>query len=160
MIEVSLTVNGKHHTASIEPAMPLMDFLRDILSYKGVKVCCNTGECGACTILLDGKPVNSCLVLAADAAGSQVITIEGIAEGERLHPLQEAFIHTSASQCGYCTPGFIMSAKVLLDQNPSPTLQEIKTFIAGNICRCTGYVKIVEAIQLAAEWLKNQGKQL
>lgn len=151
MIEISLTVNGKARRASLEPSMSLMDFLRATLGYKGVKFCCNTGECGACTILLNGKLVNSCVVLAADAAGASILTVEGLAQSGKLHPIQQAFVDAGAVQCGYCTPGFIMAAKHLLDVNPHPTAEEIREGISGNICRCTGYAKIIKAIRMAAQ---------
>ena len=150
-LKIRLVVNGRRHTTKIDPATSLLDFLRDTLGYKGVKICCNTGECGACTILLNGKPVNSCVVLAADAAGAQIVTVEGLAEGDKLHPVQQAFIDTGAVQCGYCTPGFIMSVKALLDRSKNPTPEEIEEAVSGNICRCTGYAKIVEAIEIAAQ---------
>lgn len=152
-LEITLTVNGKTHTAALEPAAALVDFLRDTLGYKGVKLCCNTGECGACTVLMDGKPVNSCVVLGADAAGADVVTVEGIADGDRLHPVQQAFIDTGAVQCGYCTPGFIVSVKALLDRSPHPSADEVEEAISGNICRCTGYTKIFDAVELAARQL-------
>ena len=150
-LKIRLVVNGRRHTTKIDPATSLLDFLRDTLGYKGVKICCNTGECGACTILLNGKPVNSCVVLAADAAGAQIVTVEGLAEGDKLHPVQQAFIDTGAVQCGYCTPGFIISVKALLDRTKNPTEEEIEEAVSGNICRCTGYTKIVEAIEIAAQ---------
>ena len=150
-VNVRLTVNGSRRSAKIDPALSLLDFLRDTLGYKGVKICCNTGECGACTILFNGKPVNSCVVLAADAAGAQIVTVEGLAEGDKLHPVQQAFIDTAAVQCGYCTPGFIISVKALLDRTKNPTPEEIEEAVSGNICRCTGYAKIVDAIHLAAD---------
>lgn len=155
-LEITLTVNGKTHKASLEPSMSLLDFLRDTLGYKGVKLCCNTGECGACTILFNGKPVNSCVVLGADAAGVEIVTVEGLAEGDRLHPVQQAFIDTGAVQCGYCTPGFIISVKALLDRSKHPSQEEIEEAVSGNICRCTGYVKIVDAIELAAQRLEGR----
>lgn len=150
-LKIRLVVNGRRHTTKIDPATSLLDFLRDTLGYKGVKICCNTGECGACTILFNGKPVNSCVVLAADAADAQIVTVEGLAEGDKLHPVQQAFIDTGAVQCGYCTPGFIMSVKALLDRSKNPTPEEIEEAVSGNICRCTGYAKIVEAIEIAAQ---------
>ena len=156
-LKIRLVVNGRRHTTKIDPATSLLDFLRDTLGYKGVKICCNTGECGACTILLNGKPVNSCVVLAADAAGAQIVTVEGLAEGDRLHPVQQAFIDTGAVQCGYCTPGFIMSVKALLDRSKNPTPEEIEEAVSGNICRCTGYAKIVEAIEIAAQRMEGKG---
>lgn len=149
-LEVSLRVNGKLRRVGFEPSMSLMDLLRDALGCKGVKVCCNTGECGACSVLLNGRLVNSCVVLAADAADAEIVTVEGMAQDGRLHPIQEAFIEAGAVQCGYCTPGFIMAAKALLDEKSNPTVEEIKEGISGNICRCTGYTKIIEAIQIAA----------
>ncbi len=155
-VEVILTVNGKTHAAALEPSMSLMDFLRDTLGYKGAKLCCNTGECGACTILFNGKPVNSCVVLGADAAGAKIITVEGLAEDHRLHPVQQAFIDTGAVQCGYCTPGFIISIKALLDRSKKPTPEEIEEAVSGNICRCTGYTKIVDAIEVAAQRLEGR----
>ena len=150
-LKIRLVVNGRRHTTKIDPATSLLDFLRDTLGYKGVKICCNTGECGACTILFNGKPVNSCVVLAADAAGAEIVTVEGLAEGDKLHPVQQAFIDTGAVQCGYCTPGFIISVKALLDRTKNPTEEEIEEAVSGNICRCTGYTKIVEAIEIAAQ---------
>jgi aerobic carbon-monoxide dehydrogenase small subunit len=155
-LTINLTVNGKAHAATLEPSTSLLDFLRDTLGYKGTKLCCNTGECGACTILLNGKPVNSCVVLGADAAGAEVITVEGLANGEKLHPVQQAFIDTAAVQCGYCTPGFLVSIKALLDRTKQPTAEEIEEAISGNICTCTGYAKIVDAIQMAAERLQER----
>ena len=150
-LNIRLRVNGRRHAAKIDPAASLLDFLRDTLGYKGVKICCNTGECGACTVLFNGKPVNSCVVLAADATGAEIVTVEGLAEGDRLHPVQQAFIDTGAVQCGYCTPGFIISVKALLDRTTNPTPEEIEEAVSGNICRCTGYAKIVDAIHLAAD---------
>lgn len=156
MIKLTLTVNGKTINADVEPYTSLLDFLRDGLGFKGVKICCDTGECGACTILMNGKLVNSCVVEAAGADEAQIVTIEGVAQGGRLHPVQEAFIETGASQCGYCTPGLIMTSKALLEENPNPTMDEIKEYIAGNICRCTGYTKIFEAVQLAASRMSGR----
>ena len=155
-LTISLTVNGKSHTAALEPSTSLLDFVRDTLGYKGTKLCCNTGECGACTIIFNGKPINSCVTLAADANGAQITTVEGVADGDKLHPVQQAFIDTGAVQCGYCTPGFIISVKALLDRTRHPTPEEIEEAVSGNICRCTGYAKIVDAIQLAAERLEGR----
>jgi carbon-monoxide dehydrogenase small subunit len=156
-VTINLTINGKSQTATAEPSTSLLDFLRDTLNYKGSKLCCNTGECGACTIIFNGKPINSCVTLAADANGAQITTVEGLADGEKLHPVQQAFIDTGAVQCGYCTPGFIISVKALLDRTQNPTAEEIEEAVSGNICRCTGYTKIVDAIQLAAG--RMSGKQ-
>ncbi len=156
MIEISLNINGRPHKVTFEPSLSLLDLLRNDLGYKGAKLCCNTGECGACTILLNGKTVNSCVVLAADANGAEIVTVEGLADGDRLHPVQQAFIDTGAVQCGYCTPGFIISIKALLDRSKKPTADEIEEAVSGNICRCTGYAKIVDAIQLAADELAGR----
>ena len=150
-LTINLTVNGRSVSAATEPAVSLLEFLRDTLSYKGTKLCCNTGECGACTVIYNGKPINSCVTLAADAAGAEITTIEGLADGDKLHPVQQAFIDAGAVQCGYCTPGYIMSVKVLLDRTDKPTPDDIEEAVSGNICRCTGYTKIVDAIYLAAD---------
>jgi len=150
-LTINLTVNGNTQSATAEPSTSLLDFLRDTLNYKGTKLCCNTGECGACTIIYNGKPINSCVTLAADANGAEIVTIEGLADGDKLHPVQQAFIDTGAVQCGYCTPGYIISVKVLLDRTKEPTPEDIEEAVSGNICRCTGYTKIVGAIQLAAD---------
>ena len=152
-VTISTTINGKAFSASAEASTSLLEFLRDTLEMKGTKLCCNTGECGACTVIYNGKPINSCVTLAADANGAEITTIEGLAEGDKLHPVQQAFIDTGAVQCGYCTPGFIMSVKALLDRTKTPTQADIEEAVSGNICRCTGYAKIVDAIQLAAERL-------
>jgi aerobic carbon-monoxide dehydrogenase small subunit len=148
---VNTTINGKGVSARAEASSSLLDFLRDTLEYKGTKLCCNTGECGACTVFYNGKPINSCVTLAADADGANIITIEGLADGDKLHPVQQAFIDTGAVQCGYCTPGFIISVKALLDRTQNPTAEDIEEAVSGNICRCTGYAKIVDAIQIAAD---------
>jgi len=150
-LTINTTINGKSVSAAAEPSTSLLDFLRDTLSYKGTKLCCNTGECGACSIIYNGKPINSCVTLAADANGAEIITIEGIADGNKLHPVQQAFIDTGAVQCGYCTPGFIISVKALLDRTTKPTAEDIEEAVSGNICRCTGYTKILDAITLAAD---------
>ena len=150
-LEITLTVNGNTHTASLEPSTALVDFLRDTLGYRGVKLCCNTGECGACTILMDGKPVNSCVVLGADGAGKNIVTVEGLQEDGELHPVQQAFIDTGAVQCGYCTPGMVMQTKALLARNPRPTEEQIRRGLEGNVCRCTGYHKIFDAVARAAQ---------
>ena len=150
-ITISTTINGKVVSASAEASTSLLEFLRYTLEMKGTKLCCNTGECGACTIIYNGMPINSCVTLAADANGAEITTIEGLAEGDKLHPVQQAFIDTGAVQCGYCTPGYIMSVKALLDRTKKPTQADIEEAVSGNICRCTGYAKIVDAIQLAAQ---------
>jgi len=147
---LNLTVNGDPVTAVVNDNMTLLDFLRDKLALTGTKKGCEEGECGACTVQLDGEPVNSCATLAVECEGREVTTIEGVARDGRLHPIQAQFIEKWALQCGYCTPGMIMSAKSLLEKNPHPTEQEIREAIEGNLCRCTGYAKIVEAIEAAA----------
>ncbi|MEW6111118.1 MAG: (2Fe-2S)-binding protein [Thermodesulfobacteriota bacterium] len=148
---IQLTVNGEQVEAAVDPNRTLVQFLREDLELTGTKHGCGLGDCGACTVLLDGKPVNSCLVLAVQANGRSVLTIEGLAENGKLHPIQQAFVDKGAIQCGFCTPGMILSAKALLDTNTKPTEIEIRTAISGNLCRCTGYQKIVQAIQTAAE---------
>ena len=150
-LTINVTINGVSVSAAAEPGVSLLEFLRDTLSYKGTKLCCNTGECGACTVIYNGKPINSCVTLAADAAGAEITTIEGLADGDKLHPVQQAFIDAGAVQCGYCTPGYIISVKVLLDRTDKPTPDDIEEAVSGNICRCTGYTKIVDAIYLAAD---------
>ena len=155
---IELTVNGQPVEAAVEPNRTLLQFLREDLGLTGTKHGCGLGDCGACTVILDGQPVNSCLVLAIQANGREVLTIEGLAENGKLHPIQQAFVDKGAIQCGFCTPGMILSAKALLDANPKPTEQDIRMAISGNLCRCTGYQKIVEAIGEAAE--KIQGMEV
>jgi carbon-monoxide dehydrogenase small subunit len=147
---MTLTVNGTPYEVAIEPNQSLLQLLREELHLTGTKEGCSEGECGACTVLLDGKTVDSCLIFALEAQGREVTTIEGLAQGDQLHPVQKAFAEYGAVQCGFCTPGMILAAKALLDSNPHPTELEIRQGISGNLCRCTGYVKIVEAIQAAA----------
>jgi carbon-monoxide dehydrogenase small subunit len=151
MIPITLTVNGHPCTAEVSPTLRLVDFLRDHLYLTGAKEGCGEGECGACTVLMDGRAVLSCMVLAFQADGREIRTVEGLARSGSLDPLQQAFIDRGAIQCGYCTPGMLLSAKGLLMTTPAPTEQEIRTAISGNMCRCTGYVKIIEAVQAAAE---------
>lgn len=143
---IQLRVNGELHEVMVEPWKTLLQVIRNDIGLTGAKEACGTGECGACTVLVNGKPVNSCLVLAVEAQGKDILTIEGLAQGDKLHPLQDAFIKRGAIQCGFCTPGMLLSAKALLDDNPQPTEEEIRDAISGNLCRCTGYNKIVEAI--------------
>jgi aerobic carbon-monoxide dehydrogenase small subunit len=147
---IQLTVNNETVEVAVEPNKTLLQVLREDLGLTGVKHGCGLGDCGACTVILDGRPVNSCLVLAVQAHGREVLTIEGLSDGAKLHPIQEAFVENGAIQCGFCSPGMILSAKALLDANPRPTESEIRTAISGNLCRCTGYQKIVEAIQAAS----------
>jgi carbon-monoxide dehydrogenase small subunit len=149
--EIKLTVNNQPYRLSVLPWRTLLEVIREDLGLTGTKEGCGLGECGACTVLIDGRAVNSCLVLAAEADGKQITTIEGLADGDKLHPLQQAFVDHGGLQCGFCTPGMILSAKALLDENPTPTEEEIKQGIAGNLCRCTGYAKIIESIKAAAE---------
>jgi carbon-monoxide dehydrogenase small subunit len=150
MLQVSMKVNGKARKAQVEPRMLLVHFLREQLLLTGAHVGCDTSQCGACTILLDGRTVKSCTVFAVQASGSEIMTIEGLAKDGQLHPVQEGFWEQHGLQCGYCTPGMIMSAVSLLTDNPKPTEQQIREGIAGNLCRCTGYQHIVDAIQYAA----------
>ena len=151
MQEFHITVNGIEHTICAEPNTILLNVLRDQLDLTGAKCGCGTGDCGACTVIMDGEAVRSCVVPMRNADGKSITTIEGLSDGPRLHPLQQAFIDAGAIQCGFCTPGMILSAKALLDKNPSPTEEEIRQAIAPNLCRCTGYARIVAAVQLAAE---------
>lgn len=154
--EIEFTINGKKKKVLVRPKDLLLNVIRDELGLKGTKYGCGTGECGACTVLIDGKPVLSCLTLAVAVNGREITTIEGIGTDENLHPIQQAFIETGAIQCGYCTPGMIISAKALLDRNPNPSEEEIRQAIKGNLCRCTGYVKIIAAIQLAAKRMRGE----
>ena len=144
---ISVTVNGAEHTLTIPPDRVLLDMLREDLGLTGTKRGCGNGECGACSVIMDGVLVNSCLVPAMKANGSEILTVEGLGDEGGLHPIQEAFLEKGAVQCGFCTPGMLLAAKSLLDQNPHPSLEEIKTAISGNLCRCTGYTKIIEAIE-------------
>ena len=148
---VRLMINGEHYDLTIEPRKTLLEVLRDEIGLTGTKEACDFGSCGACTILIDGKPILSCLTLAVTCQGKKIVTIEGLKQGEELHPLQEAFIENGAIQCGYCTPGMVLSAKALLDQNPGPTEGDIATALEGNICRCGGYLQIIRAVRRAAE---------
>lgn len=152
---IKLTVNGESVERTVEARTLLVHFVREHLSLTGTHIGCDTTSCGACTILLDGKPVKSCTVFAVQADGGQVETIESVAEGGKLHPLQEGFWEKHGLQCGYCTPGMIMTAKALLQKNKRPSEQEIREGISGNLCRCTGYNKIVEAVQYASEKLQE-----
>jgi len=148
---VQTEINGEVVEFLCEPRQSLLEVLRDDLSLTGCKEGCNNGNCGACTVLLDGRPVNSCLVLAVEAQAARIETVEGIAEQGQLDPVQQCFLEGAALQCGICTPGFIVAAKALLDKNPDPTEQEIRFALAGNLCRCTGYDKIIRAVQAAAQ---------
>ena len=156
---LSITVNGKKIQDIIPSGMTLLDYLRSRLGLFGTKKACGAGECGACTVLLDGKPVYSCITPAIHANGKTVETVEGLSSEGKLHPLQQAFIDTGAVQCGFCTPGFLMTAKALLDKNHNPDEETIRKELAGNLCRCTGYVQIIEAVQLAAERMYKEENQ-
>lgn len=155
MKEIEFVINGKPYELSIPPWKTLLEMIREDLILTGTKEGCGQGECGSCTVIMGGKTVNSCLVPAVEADNQEIITIEGLADGENLHPIQDAFVEQAGMQCGFCTPGMIISAKSLLDRNPNPSLEEIKEGIAGNFCRCTGYTKIVESISAAAEAMKG-----
>ena len=158
MVQVAITVNGKLRKASVEPRTLLVHFLRENLNLTGTHVGCDTSQCGACTVLVDGRSAKSCTIFAVQADGSSVMTIEGLAPDGKLHPLQESFWAEHGLQCGYCTPGMIMSAVNLLKDNPSPSEQEIRDGISGNFCRCTGYQHIVNAIQGAAQSSAKQAR--
>ncbi len=149
-------VNGSIVTVAVKPTATLLDVLRTELGLTGTKRGCDQGDCGACTVILEGKTVNSCLVLAMQAAGKEITTVEGLGTAQRLHPLQEAFVQHWGFQCGFCTPGMLLSAKALLDENPSPSREEIKEALSGNLCRCTGYAPIIQAIERAAKLMANQ----
>jgi aerobic-type carbon monoxide dehydrogenase small subunit (CoxS/CutS family) len=152
MKEITFTLNHETVSTHVEPFTLLVDLLRDRFMLTGTKIGCGYGECGACTVILDGMAVNSCLILASQVHGREVLTVEGLTEGSgKLHPIQRAFVNYGAIQCGYCTPGMVMTSKALLDENPNPSEEEIEKGIAGNICRCTGYKKIVDAIRSVAK---------
>jgi carbon-monoxide dehydrogenase small subunit len=149
-VRVALNVNGESREALVPVHKTLLEVLREDLGLTGTKHGCELGECGTCTVLVDGKPVLSCLALPVETEGARITTVEGMAEGGRLHPLQQAFAELGAAQCGYCTPGILLTATALLAERPSPTRQEVKEALAGNLCRCTGYTKILDAVELAA----------
>ena len=157
MTPISVTVNGKATRGDVEPRVLLVHYLRDVLGLTGTHVGCDTSQCGACTVILDGVSVKACTVFAVQADGSDVLTIEGLARDGRLHPIQEAFCQEHGLQCGFCTPGMIMASYELLGRNPHPSEQEIRVGLEGNLCRCTGYHNIVKAVQRAAETLEREG---
>lgn len=157
MKEIKFVLNGQPYEAIVEPWRTLLELIREELKLTGTKEGCGLGECGACTVIMGGRTINSCLVPAVEADNQEITTIEGLADGERLHPVQAAFVTYSGMQCGFCTPGMILSSKALLDKNPDPTEEEIKEGIAGNFCRCTGYTKIIESVSAAAQAMKGGG---
>ena len=150
---IALQVNGVLQEVAVRPTWTLLEVLRETLRLTGTKEGCNVGECGACTVLVDGRPLLSCLTLATHGVGKEILTIEGLAQGGKLHPLQQAFVEQGGVQCGFCTPGLIMMAKAILDRSPRPTEAEIRQGLAGNLCRCTGYTKVVQAVNQAAQLL-------
>ena len=154
---IKLTINGVNREAEVEPRLLLVHFLRENLNLTGTHIGCDTTSCGACTVVLNGKPVKSCTVLAVQADGGEVMTVEGLAQNGNLHPIQEGFHEEHGLQCGFCTPGMMMTTSAFLKQNPNPTEEEIRWAISGNLCRCTGYVNIVKAVQYAAEKMKAGG---
>jgi aerobic carbon-monoxide dehydrogenase small subunit len=157
--DIELKVNGDVYNIQVDSRRTLLEVIREQLGLTGTKEMCNKGDCGGCTVILDGKPILSCMMLAVEANGKEILTIEGLAkDGFKLHPIQQAFVNCGAIQCGYCAPGFIMSAKALLDKLTDPTVDDIKMSISNHICRCTGYVQIVEAIQAAAKELAGGTK--
>jgi carbon-monoxide dehydrogenase small subunit len=157
LAKVTCKVNGKEYSGLVEPRTLLVHFLRDELNLTGTHIGCDTGHCGACTIFMNGKTVKSCMVLAVQANGAELMTVEGLAEGDKLHPLQEAFWENHGLQCGYCTPGMLMSSLFLLQRNPNPSEGEIRRAIEGNLCRCTGYVNIVKSVKAAAKKMNENG---
>jgi carbon-monoxide dehydrogenase small subunit len=157
--ELHITVNGDAYHLLVDAHRTLLEVIRDQIGLTGTKNGCGAGECGACTVLLNGDPVNSCLTLALEAEGQDVVTIEGLADGDILHPIQRAFVERGAIQCGFCSPGMVLSTKALLDGNPDPTREEILHGLRGNLCRCTGYVKIVDAVEAAKRMLAEVGSR-
>lgn len=155
MEQIRLTVNGKDYELEVKPSATLLEVIRNDLGLTGTKEGCGVGECGACTVIMEDQAVNACLILAVEANDKSITTIEGLANGDKLHPIQEAFVEVGGLQCGFCTPGMILSTKVLLDNNQDPTDQEIRKGLEGNFCRCTGYTKIVESVKVAAQKMKG-----
>ena len=155
MVQVKCKINGKDYSGVAEPRLLLVHFIRDELNLTGTHIGCDTGHCGACTIFMNGKTVKSCMVLAIQAQGANITTVEGLADGDKLHPIQEAFWENHGLQCGYCTPGMLISGLYLLQRNPDPTEEEIRRGIEGNLCRCTGYVNIVKSIKAAAKKMQD-----
>jgi aerobic-type carbon monoxide dehydrogenase small subunit (CoxS/CutS family) len=158
MKTIEFNLNSKQMTVEVDPTLRLIDFLRDNLGLTGTKEGCGEGECGACTVIIDGVTANSCLVMTGQINGCNITTIEGVAKGDKLHPIQQSFLQSGAVQCGYCIPGMVLSAKALLDENPQPSKDDIKKSISGNLCRCTGYKKIEEAILIASDKMQKGGE--
>jgi len=156
MIQIEIEVNGRIYSQPVKTNETLLDVLRERLGFKGTKQGCENGHCGSCTVLLDGKPINACLMLAVQVGQKKITTIEGLGSTDRLHPIQDAFIKAHAVQCGYCTPGMILTAKALLDKNGAPDDEEIREALSGNACRCSGYTKIIDAVKIAAEKINTQ----
>jgi len=157
--ELRITVNGDPYHLLVDTNRTLLELIREVIGLTGTKNSCGMGECGACTVLLNGKPVNSCLVLAHEADGQDVLTIEGLSKGGTLHPIQQAFVESGAIQCGFCTPGMIMATKALLDQKPDASREDIRDGLKGNLCRCTGYIKVIEAVEAAKDMIREgEGK--
>jgi carbon-monoxide dehydrogenase small subunit len=157
---LTLTVNGEEQEVAFAPHKTLLEVLREDMGLTGTKHGCELGECGTCAVLVDGQPVLSCLALTLDCEGKEITTVEGMADGAKLHPLQDAFADLGAAQCGYCTPGFLLTAKALLDEKKKPTRDQIKEALAGNLCRCTGYIKIYEAVELAAARMRGEKAEI
>jgi aerobic carbon-monoxide dehydrogenase small subunit len=156
--EISFSVNGREEKATIDDADTLLDVLRDGLKLWSVREACGVGACGTCTVLIDGQPVSSCFLLAARVTGRAITTLEGLGDGETLHPIQQAFVEERALQCAYCTPGFVLSVKALLDENPDPSDDEIRDYLSGNLCRCAGYADILRAVRSAQQKTKRQAR--
>lgn len=154
-VAITLSINGKAHSLNVEPRVTLLDALRDRLNYTGAKKVCDRGTCGACTVLMDGKAVYACMVLAVDAQGRNIQTVEGLSQGSELHPVMRAFVEHDAQQCGYCTPGFVVAVKAFLDENPNPTYEQVKDGLGGNLCRCGTYVGIRKAVLEAAKMMRR-----
>ena len=156
---IALSVNGEDRTVAVQPHHTLLEVLREDLQLTGTKHGCELGECGTCTVLIDGEPVLSCLALPVECQGRAITTVEGMAQGGQLHPLQQAFAELGAAQCGYCTPGILLTAQALLADRPAPTRDEVRAALAGNLCRCTGYTKLLDAVELAALRMRQTGRQ-
>ena len=150
-LQITFTINGSKDSRVVPPNLTLLKFLREVLNLTGTKSGCDTGECGACTVLMDGEPINACMVLAAEIDGAEIRTVEGLSKDGQLDPLQVAFVENTGTQCGFCTPGILISARALLDRNPNPQYHEIQSALRGNLCRCTGYNRIIDTIQSVAQ---------